>query len=89
MNLPCSCLYASLDDGVNALRMHLPCVHRRWVHVVLFVPVSMIYLCWQATLIFVSWLKLAFCSLEWVPTARHANAETHHIRMSGKESGAR
>ena len=59
----------------------------RWLHVLLFLPISMFYLAWQAVIIVVSWFKLACCSLEWVPTARQLGDETHHIKMSEKEHG--
>ena len=55
----------------------------RWVHVVLFIPFGMPYLLLTCVLILISWVTLAcfLKDLEWVPTARHAGAETHRIKM--------
>ena len=55
----------------------------RWVHVVMFIPFGMPYLLLTCVLIIISWITLScfFKDLEWVPTARHAGAETHSIKM--------
>ena len=53
----------------------------RWVHVSMFIPFGMPYVLCTCILMLVSWVKLACFDLEWVPTARHAGAETHSIKM--------
>ena len=58
----------------------------RAAEVAVFMPTSAFYLCFQASLIIISWFKLSCGSLEWVPTARSSADQQHAIKMEAKKS---
>jgi cellulose synthase/poly-beta-1,6-N-acetylglucosamine synthase-like glycosyltransferase len=77
-------VFTIVGQGITMVRQREP--WHRALEVLAFIPVSPFYLTFQFVLIFVSWVQLSCCTLEWVPTARSANSEQHSIAMPGASS---
>ena len=60
----------------------------RWLEVFVVVPISVFYFLFQLVLIFVSWWKLGFAKVEWVPTKREANDSDHALDIAEEEDEA-
>ena len=57
---------------------------QRWLEVLSFIPISIIYFIFQASLIVISWIHLTALKPEWVPTARAADDKEHTLKIEGE-----